>query len=526
MIACVNVAGLLIARAAARAGETSLRLALGASFGRLVRQHLVEGLFLTFLGAVAGVFVASVALDGLLAVAPESLNRMSSSRISLSVLAFTLGIATVWGLLLSLAPLAQMLHRGGQRPLGALRRVRATPVRYRVRAALVVVQIALSVVLLVGAGLLLRTFVEVLRVDPGFRVAPHLTFRMAVPEERYKTEAAVIALARELRHRLSAIPGVTRVGAISNLPYDDLPNWALSYRPDVAGAIDASLRHEGAPSADTRAISSGLFETLGVRLIEGRFFTEDDDRSTRPIVIVDDMLARQLWPNRSALGQHFLIGQGIPDLRVSVVGVVRHIKLRSLVTALTPQIFVSFGQWQRDPMAYLVETDRKPASIVPEIRGAVRALDARLPIYDVRPMESYVQAARSMRRFTVLLAAAFALVAFALTSIGVYGVLAYTVALRRHEFGVRRALGADAWQVTWEVVREGLGFAFAGCLVGLAIAVIAAELIQNQLYGVHSGDPVSHGAAIALILCGALVACSIPAWRATNVSPMDALRTE
>jgi putative ABC transport system permease protein len=526
MIACVNVAGLLIARAASRASEAALRLALGASRSRLVRQHLVEGLFLTLVGAVAGVIAGSVALRMLLAFAPESLSRISSARINPTVLAFTAGISVIWGVLLSLAPLIQLFQRNSQRPLGASRRVSATPVRYRIRAALVVVQIALSVVLLAGAGLMLRAFVEVLRVDPGFRADRHLTFRIAIPEQRYSNETAVIAFSRELRHRLAAIPGVTGVGAISNLPYDDLPNWALSYRPDVAGDIDASLKHEGAPSADTRAISKGLFETLGVRLIEGRFFTDDDDRSKRPVVIIDDMLARQLWPNRSALGRQFLIGQGIPEQRASVVGVVRHVRLRSLVSALTPQIFIPIGQWQRDPMAFVVETDLRPAAIVPEIRAAVRSLDPRLPIYDVRAMATYVEAARAMRRFTVGLAGAFALVALALTSIGVYGVLAYTVALRRHEFGVRRALGAEAGQVMWEVLREGLGFALTGCVAGLAIAAVAAGLIQNQLYGVHPRDPVSHGVAIALIVCGALVACWIPARRAIAVSPMDALRSE
>jgi putative ABC transport system permease protein len=244
------------------------------------------------------------------------------------------------------------------------------------------------------------------------------------------------------------------------------------------------------------------------------------------VVIVDDMLARRLWPGRSALGQHFLLGQASPDRRVSVVGVVRHLRLRSLVEDLTPQIFIPYRLWQRTPMAYVVRTDRDPSALAGDVRAAVAALDPRLPIYDVRPMETYVESARSIRRFTMLLAAAFAACALALTCIGVYGVLAYAVAVRRHEFGVRRALGADTAQVMREVMGEGVKFALAGSAAGLVGAAMAARLLHSQLYAVHPRDPVAYGVSLALLLCGAALACWIPAHRATAISPMDALRTE
>ena len=277
LIACVNVASLLVARAASRARETALRLALGASRGRLLRQSLVEGLVLTLLGAAAGVLAGYVGLRVLLALAPESLSRIGASRIDLTVFAFTLAISVVWGLLFSLAPrdrAVQDRRRTARfspvcgRPL--------TPVRYRTRATLVVVQIALSVVLLVGAGLLVRAFVEVQRVDPGFRADRHLTFRVALPDGRYGSTEAVLAAAGELRRRLAALPGVTGAGAISHLPYDDLPNWGLTFALEGAPRGDS-----GVAKADTRAISTGLFETLGVQLVEGRFFTDDESRRTR-----------------------------------------------------------------------------------------------------------------------------------------------------------------------------------------------------------------------------------------------------
>ena len=517
-IACVNVASLLIARAASRGRETALRLALGASYGRLLRQSLVEGLLLTMLGATAGIFAGYAGLRTLLALAPDSLNRLLTSRLDLTVFAFTLGISVVWGLLLSLAPMTEVVKSEAGDSLQPSWRMMATPVRYRTRAGLVIVQVALSVVLLVGAGLLVRAFVEVLRVDPGFRVDRQLTFRLAIPA-RYESTEAFNMFAGELRRRFVALPGVTAAGAISHLPYDDLPNWGLPFGLEAPLPLDA-------PMADARAISTGLLETLGVHLIEGRLFTDDDRQPKNPVAIVDDMLAHQLWPARSAIGQRFVCHVGSQNARVSVVGVVRHLKLRSLVDNLSPQIFVPWSIAQRNPTAYVVRANEDPPALASEIRAAVAALDPRLPIYDVRPLEAYVEAARSTRRFTMLLAATFALSALTLTCVGVYGVLAYAVARRRYEFGVRRALGADAAQVMREVLREGLGFALVGSTSGLAGAMVAARLLHSQLYGVRPRDPITYGAAIALILCGAIIACWIPAHRATTISPMDALRTE
>jgi predicted permease len=402
---------------------------------------------------------------------------------------------------------------------GSLNRPRAEA-GYRTRAVLVVVQIALSVVLLVGAGLLVRAFVEVQRIDPGFRADQHLTFRVAFPESRYRTTDNTLTAAQELRQRLSALPGVTGVGAISHLPYDDLPNWGLTY------SLGATVIRGGSPKADARSITTGLFEALGVQLVEGRFFT-DDESPRNPVVIVDEMLARRLWPGRSAVGQPFLIGQASPDRRVSVVGIVRHLRLRSLVEDLTPQVFIPYRIAQRSPMAYVVRIGAgDPSTLAADVRATVAALDPRLPIYDVRPMQAYVEAARSIRRFTMLLAAAFAACALALTCVGVYGVLAYAVAHRRHEFGVRRALGANAVQIRREVLGEGLRFALAGCAGGLAGAAGAARLLQSQLYAVHPRDPISYSVAVGLILCCAAAACWIPAHRASAISPMDALRNE
>jgi predicted permease len=374
---------------------------------------------------------------------------------------------------------------------------------------LVIGQIALSVVLLASAALLVRAFLEVVRVDPGFRSERQLTFRSLVPRETF---------VRELLEKVSAVPGVTGAGAFSHLPYDDLPNWGLPYSLESPIPPDA-------PTADARAVSPGLLETLGVQLVDGRMFTDHDRDPKNPVVIVDDKLAQLLWPGRRAVGQRFMVNVG--DSRTpAVVGVVRHLRLRSLVDDLLPQIFVPWPLAQRNPMAFVVSTSANPLAVAGDIRAAVASLDPRLAIYDVRPLADYVESARATRRFTVTLAAAFAATALFLTCVGIYGVLAYAVAHRRHEFGVRRALGADTGQVLREVMREGLGFALAGCLGGVAGAFVAGRLLESQLYAVHPRDPVSYAGAVALILIGALAACWIPAWRATRVSPMDALRSE
>jgi predicted permease len=388
-------------------------------------------------------------------------------------------------------------------------------VRYRVRAGLVTLQVALSTTLLVSAMLLVRGFVNVLQVDPGFAGASHLTFRIAIPGD---SREAFNAFGGELQRRLEAIPGVTGAGAISHLPYDDLPNWALPYSLEQPIPMDA-------PMADARAVSPGTLETLGVQLLEGRFFNHSDGDSQHPPVIVDELLARQLWPGQSALGRTIFVRQG-PE-RMIVVGVVRNVRLRSLIADPSPQMYLPWALAQRNPIAFVLGTSGgDPASFTEPVRAAVASLDPRLPIYEARALQQYIDAARSSQRFTMRLAAVFAVTALTLTCIGIYGVLAYAVAHRRREFGVRRALGAATGQITGSVIREGLLFGTVGCGIGLGGALLAEDVLRSQLYAVRSGDPLSYAAAVALILAGSVGACAIPAYRATVVSPMDALRTE
>ena len=275
--------------------------------------------------------------------------------------------------------------------------------------------------------------------------------------------------------------------------------------------------------ADARPVSPGLFGQLGVQLVDGRTSLRVHDVRT-PAVIVDEMLARRLWPGRSAVGEEFLAGQGEPNLRVTAVGVVRHLRLRSPVDDLTPQIFVPYEQIQRSPMTYVLKTPREPSALAGDIRAAMASFDPDLPISDVRPLHAYVEGARSVRQFTMLLAVSFAACAVALTGVGVFGMPGYAVSTRRRELGVLRALCADSLQVLREVLREGLSFAAAGCAAGLAAAAVASRFLEGQLYAVDPSDPVTYAASLAVVLAAAGLACWIPASRATAISPMEAVR--
>ncbi|HTI35975.1 MAG TPA: ABC transporter permease [Vicinamibacterales bacterium] len=522
LIACVNVASLLIARAAARRSEIALRLALGAARVRIVRQCLIEGLLLASLGAVAGLAAGWCALRAVTVVRPDALSRIELASIDWPVALFTFGIAIAWGVLFSMAPLTEIYAPDLLPELQRTNR-QVDTLRDGVRRTLVVIQMALSVVLLVCAGLLVHTLMRVQNVDPGFRADDALTFRVAIPMQRYRPIAGFNTFARNLDEALRRIPGVQGVGAISHLPYDDLPNWGTPY------LADAAMDDASAPNADARAVTPGLMETMGLQLQEGRFFTEADQPGQRPSIIVDDKLAARVWPGRSAIGQHLGVDPGStgrPTVNMTVVGVVKHVRLRSLVADLTEQIYFPERLILRNPMAYVVRSSRDPAALAADVRAAIAALDPNLPIYDVRPLHTYVDGARAARRFTALLAAGFAVVALLLACVGVYGVMAYAVTRRRREFGVRLALGADPSRLAVAILRDGLTLAIAGALIGVLGAAAAGSLLRAQLYGVAPYDPPSFLITVGMLGVTCLLASWIPARRALAASPMEALRTE
>ena len=519
LIAWVNVASLLIARAAARTKETAMRVALGAGTARLFRQHLVEGLLLTAFGAAAGLLVARWGLDVLLALAPPALSRLSAARIDVTVITVSLAIVFTWGIFLSIAPLSEVWR---VRLAQAIRidAARTGTAGHSLRTALIGGQIAMSVILVIGALLLVRTFINVQAIDPGFDAGGMQSFRIAV---RMPSRDRGVAFHRALQSRLASLPGVMGAASISHAPYDHVPNWGGPFLAQ-AGA-DAST----APQADCRSLSPGALELLNIRLIEGRSFTEDDDQTAEPVVIVDARLAARMWPGESAVGRRLGVDAlvtGKPEMWATVIGVVEHVRHRSPVEEVRDQVYFSQRQVVRNPSVYVVKTAGNPASLMPAIRETVKGLDASLPIYDVRPLSAYVDTANATRAFTMRLAVLFAVIAVLLASVGIYGVIAYTVALRHREFGVRRALGARTAQVLGLVAREGAALLARGVVVGVAGAALVGWFMRGLLYGVSPWDMQTYAAAIPLLLLAGAIACLVPARRAVRTNPVDALRAE
>jgi predicted permease len=521
VIACVNVTGLMVSRAAGRTHETAVRLAIGASRRRLFRQYLAEGLLIAVFGAVAGVGVGWLGMRALMLVRPVSLARLDRSGFDLTVLSVTAVTSLGWGLLLSLAPLSESIRVN---VIDALRRTgqrAGSAVSLRVRTALVVAQIGLCLVLLIGAGLLVRTFFNIERRDLGFRTGNALTFRLSVPFQRYPSPAAIGDFSQRLLERLRALPEVTGAGAISHLPFDNLPNWGGGYLAEGQPA------RQDSPVADYRAITPGFFETASVRLLAGRVFTEADAAGTGLVVVVDDVLAARAWPGESAIGKRVIVdpgSNGVPTQPAEVIGVVSHLRLRSLVEPLAEQVYFSARQVIRNPMAYTVRTSGMPATLATSIRQIVMSLDPAIPIFDVRPFDSYIDNARAGRKFTSVIAISFAGVAMLLAAIGLYGVLAYIVSERRREFGVRQTLGATRGQVGALMLRQMIQVAGVGLALGIAAAIPAAIGLRSELVGVAPLDPVTYLLSLGVIAAISLLAAWIPVRRATAVMPSQALR--
>jgi predicted permease len=523
-IGCVNVAGLLVSRAAARQHEIAVRMAIGAGRVRLFRQQLVEALIFSVAGGAAGLLVARELLALLIAMRPPSLSRLDVTRIDLDVFTFAAAVALLWGVVFSLAPLAQIFRTNVS---GVLQGLKSGPIvgfGQRVRSALVVVQVAVSAVLLVTSVLLAKGFYELQKVRAGFDESGVLTFKVSLNGSRHRGVEAAAAFSRQLRERLAAIPGVSAAGAISHLPYDTVPNWGTPYLREH----ESDTRLAGV--ADARAVTPGYFAATGAELVEGRWFTEADSSRAQPVAIVDTLLASRMWPGRSPIGQRVKADPGttgIPDVTVTVVGVVRHIRHRDVTRDLREQMYFPAQQSFRNPMAYVVRgADGDGASVAAAVRRIMAEIDPALPIYDVRPLAAYTRDARALRAFTLVLALCFAGAAIVLATIGMFGVASHAVAGRQREFGLRFALGAGSGQIAGLVFREAMAIAGWGAALGSMGALLAAPLLRSQLYAVSPLDPRAYALGAALVVIAAVTASCIPALRAARTSPLQSLRVD
>ena len=524
LIACVNVANLLLARAYARTREVAVRAAMGAGRIRLVLQFLIESLVLGVFGAAGGLAVAWSGTRALVALAPPGISRFASIGIDLRVLAFAAAIAITTSVLFGLVPAVAVTGGRFASAIGSAGRGSVGSSGTRVRKALVMCEMALAVVLLVGAGLLMRSYQRLSGVDPGFSADRVLTFHLSLPEEKYASGASVAEFMTTYVQRLAGSPGVENEAAVFGLPLDS--DFSASSSFTRRGEADSA----NAPTAGIRVVTPGYFGTLKVPLRAGRTFTEHDDATGAEVVVINEECARRYWPNENPIGQDVHLGVrlvgGVRSGQKTIVGIVGDVKYGGLDLTAPPEIYMPYAQHPVDGLTIAVRTKGETMAIAPTARAELAALDRELPLADVHTMADLVGQSIAGRRFTMMLLAAFAAVAVLLAAIGVYGVLAYVVSQRTQEIGVRLAVGAAPADVVRLFVREGAILAIAGLVAGLGGAVAAARALTTLLFGVTSTDPITFASVAGALTLVALLASYIPARRAARVDPMTALRTD
>jgi putative ABC transport system permease protein len=524
LIACANVANLLLARAGLRQREIALRAALGATRGRIIRQLLTESVLLSLLGGAIGLLLGRWGMDWLLALRPKSLGVMESVHFDFAVLAYAFAVSLFAGIVFGLAPavesfggdLIEILKAGGKG---------VVVTNNRSRTLLVACEVAVSFILLIGSGLMIRTFTQLLGVDPGFKADHVLTFQITLPQARYPKDPDRTRMLYQLSKNLSALAGVESVGAVHRLPFDDYVNWYSYYwKSGTPPAEQNKLL------ADHRATLPGFFQAMGIPIVSGRDFSDSDDAAHQRVLVIDELLAQRTWPGESPLGKELNVevckeGGFIRGTSV-VIGVVKHARNLRLTDDGRPQVYQSFAQSPREILAFIIRATGDPQALVGPVRSEIGKFDADLPLAKVRPMSEYVRLARAASRFTMLLAAALATLALVLASIGIYGVTSYSVSQRCNEIGIRIALGAQRRDILKLVLSQGIGAVIAGVLVGLALSLLLMPALASLLFGVRPTDALTY-AAVALFLSSvALLACYVPARRAMRVDPMTALRYE
>jgi predicted permease len=540
LIACANVANLLLARASAREKELAIRAALGAGRARLVRQLLTESLILGLAGGLLGLALAYWGVDALRALAPANTPRMDEVYIDPLVLAFTFGISLLTGLFFGLAPAWHVARTDLRESLNeAGRGTSVAGGSLNLRASLVVSELALAVLLLVGAGLLIRSFSRLLDVSPGFQTQHLLTMELSLPEKTYPDGAPVQKFYTQLMASMKTVPGIQAAGAVSQMPLADSYSSGSVFFEDTSIPDLPKLPELGNfpyMEIDQRTATPEYFQAMEIPLVRGRMLTDADDASGALVAVVDTNFAHRFWPHREAIGQRVAI-DAIPNAKPAaprwrtIVGVVGHVKHYSLDVEGREQIYLPhrqplYGVFASRDMTLAVRTSLDPASVTNAIREQVFAIDKGLPLYNIATMDQLVSNSVAQPRLNLSLLVAFAVLALALAAVGVYGVMAYAVTQRTQEFGIRMALGASPADVLKQVFLEGSRLAALGLGLGLIAALALTRLMASMLYGVKPSDPLSLGGAAALLAIVAFAACYIPARRATRVDPLVALRYE
>ncbi|MEW6208872.1 MAG: ABC transporter permease [Acidobacteriota bacterium] len=518
MIACANVANLLLARAAARQKEIAIRAAMGASLARVARQLLTESVLLALAGGLVGLLAASWVIDLLARFGPTDVPRLDEASLDPAVLGFTLLVSMLTGIAFGLAPAFQIRRVDLNEALkeSSTRTSRGREGK-RLRSLLVVFEIASAMVLLTGAGLLIHSFIRLLRVPPGFNPEGVVIAQTTLPRARYPEPRQSKAAHREVLERIAALPGVKEVGAASTLPL--VEDWTIGFIID--GSPDSINIANGA------IVSDGYFRAMGIELKRGRTFTAEDREGATAVIAINETMARALWPDGDALGKRIMWG-GWRDAWLTVVGVVADVKISSLEAETKPTIYMPMFQYPRSRpnVIYVARTTGDTSSLASAMRGEIRKVDSELPVYDIRSMQEIIRESVSQRRFLMMLLGVFASAAMLLAMVGIYGVMSYSVTERTREISVRMALGASYRDVLKMVVGQGMALAVAGVGAGLAAALALTRLMKTLLFGVSATDPMTFAGVAALLILTALFACYLPARRAARVDPITALRYE
>lgn len=521
LIACSNVANLMLARATARSREMAVRAAMGAGRLRIVRQLLTESVLLSAVGGAMGFFLAVWGVELLKAAGPRNVPRLNEASVDGLVLAFTAVASLAAGVLFGLAPaldaskvnLHETLKEGGRSgSTGAARQ--------RLRGLLVIGEVALTLVLLVGCFLMIESFRRLLDVNPGFDPHNVLTLQTTLPEAQYSKPGQIARFYNNLLDRVSRLPGVETAGAIDALPFSQFGNsgsFLIEGKPPSRGEI--------LPHADVRRVMPGLFSTLRIPLKRGRVFTDGDTASSPRVALIDDVLAREYWPHQDPIGHRVAMVSSTPQW-YTVVGIVGNVRNRGFSAPRKGVLYFPLAQWPKTHMSIVVRSASNPAGLAGAVRQAVENIDREQPVYAVKTMEQYVSESVTDQRLAVFLLAAFAGLALILAAVGIYGVISYSVSQRTHEIGVRAALGAQQGDILRLVMGQGLRLVLLGAIAGIISALALTRLMASLLYGVNPADPLTLIVVSFVLTAAAMLACYIPARRATKVDPTIALRHE
>ncbi|HEU4432470.1 MAG TPA: ABC transporter permease, partial [Pyrinomonadaceae bacterium] len=524
LIACANVANLLLARATGRHKEMAIRAALGASRLRVIRQLLTESVLLSLAGGAVGLLLAVWWSDLLVALGKEDIPRAVHVAIDWRVLGFTVGVSVLTGLIFGLVPafhsskseLVESLKEGGR---GTSESSRRNPVR----SALVVAELAIAVVLLVCAGLLIQSLWRLQNVNSGLQPENVLTFNLALPEVKYDTDKQSQFFAN-LKTKLESAPGVQSASSIFPLPLSG-DRFSISFQ--IEGR---EVPEKDEPSGDFFTTGVGYFRTMGIPILKGREFNDNDRHGSTPVIIITETFAHQYFPNEDPIGKRIRPGissiEGEDSMFREVVGVVGDVRNRGLSTDPRVAYYAPHTQVPLSQMVMVVKTKTEPHSLISAMTKDVATMDPDLPLFGVKSMEEYLSASVAAPRFNTTLLSIFAGVALVLTVVGLYGVMSYSVAQRTNEIGIRMALGAQGRDVLLMIVRQGSKLILLGLAIGLFGAYVATRLVASLLFGVKAKDPFTFAVVAMLLAIVALLACYVPAWRATKVNPMEALRCE